>query len=99
MASREFADGSGLDWWRPMGRVVLSGRSSPVELMEPAPDFPAEDRARLAEAADLAASDPVQAQAIVDAVHARHPDDTALANLKERYANLSPEGVYVMGSK
>ncbi|MEL6237978.1 MAG: adenylate/guanylate cyclase domain-containing protein [Pseudomonadota bacterium] len=99
MASHEFADGSGLDWWRPMGRVVLSGRSSPVELMEPAPDFPAEDRARLAEAADLAASDPVQAQAIVDAVHARHPDDTALANLKERYANLSPEGVYVMGSK
>ena len=99
MASREFAEGSGLDWWRPMGRVVLSGRASPVELMEPAPDFPAPDRQKLAEAAQLASTDPVQAQAIVDALVAQHPEDTALANLKERYGNLSPEGAYVMGSK
>ncbi|MEL6737346.1 MAG: adenylate/guanylate cyclase domain-containing protein [Pseudomonadota bacterium] len=99
MASREFADGSDLDWWRPMGRVVLSGRASPVELMEPAPDFPAEDRARLAEAAKLAPDDPVQAQAIVAELVAKHPEDTALAALEERYANLSEGGVYVMGSK
>src|SRR5690606_13326609 len=26
MASREFAERAGIDWWRPMGRVVLRGR-------------------------------------------------------------------------
>ena len=99
MASREFAEPSGLDWWRPMGRIVLSGRASPVDIMEPAPDFPAEDRARLAEAASLAPDDPVQAQAIVAELVAKHPKDTALVALQERYANLSEDGVYVMGSK
>ncbi|MEO0590355.1 MAG: adenylate/guanylate cyclase domain-containing protein [Pseudomonadota bacterium] len=99
MASREFADGSDLDWWRPMGRVVLSGRARPVELMEPAPDFPAEDRQKLFEAEALTRSDPVKAQAIVEGLLANHPEDTALANLKERYGNLSADGDYVMGSK
>ena len=99
MASREFAKGSNLDWWRPMGRIVLSGRASPVDIMEPAPDFPAEDRAKLAEAADVAPSDPARAQAIVGELVARHPGDTALANLKERYANLSEGGAFVLGSK
>src|SRR5690606_7680269 len=32
MASREFAERSGLEWWRPMGRVVLRGRERPVDL-------------------------------------------------------------------
>jgi len=99
MASREFAEGSGLDWWREMGSIVLSGRASPVEIMEPAPDFPAQDRALLAEAAELAPRDAVKAQAIVAALIEKHPDDTALRALKERYGNLSPEGVYVMGGK
>ncbi|MEE4289045.1 MAG: adenylate/guanylate cyclase domain-containing protein [Erythrobacter sp.] len=99
MASREFAEGSQLDWWREMGRIVLSGRSSPVDIMEPAPHFPVEDRALLAEAATLAASDPARAQAIAAEVAARHPDDEALANLAYRYANLFEGGAYVMGSK
>ena len=99
MASREFAEGSNLDWWRPMGRIVLSGRASPVDIMEPAPEFPSEDRVRLAEAADLALQDAVQALAIVDELLTRHPDDAALASLKERYGNLSEHGAYVMGSK
>ncbi|MEM6858577.1 MAG: adenylate/guanylate cyclase domain-containing protein [Pseudomonadota bacterium] len=99
MASREFAEPSGLDWWRPLGRIILSGRASPVDIMEPAPDFPPEDRARLAEAARLAPDDAVQAQEIVAELVAQHPEDTALAALQERYSNLSEDGVYVMGSK
>ena len=99
MGSREFAEGSDLDWWRPMGRIVLSGRSSPVEIMEPAPDFPADDRQKLFEAAAIAPKDAVKAQAIVDELIKKHPEDTALVHLKERYGQLSEGGAYVMGSK
>ena len=31
MASREFVERSGLDFWRPMGRVLLRGRDAPLE--------------------------------------------------------------------
>ncbi|MEM9311228.1 MAG: adenylate/guanylate cyclase domain-containing protein [Pseudomonadota bacterium] len=97
MASREFAEQSGLDWWRDMGRIALRGRASPVEIMEPAPDFPAGDRAKLAEAAALAARDPAKARALAQEVAASHPDDTALRNLADRYGNLGEGGTYVLG--
>ena len=47
IASREFAENSHLDWWRPMGRVVLRGRAEPIELMETVPEFPESDRLEL----------------------------------------------------
>jgi adenylate cyclase len=97
MASREFAEASGLGWWRAMGRVVLRGRARPVDLFEPAPGFPDEDRARLREASALAASDPVAALRLAEAVAARHPDDTALDNLVRRMAALDEGGTYVLG--
>lgn len=96
MASREFADASGLDWWRPMGRVRLRGRARPVDLFEPAPDFPADDRAHLAEASALAAHDPAAARALAEAVAARHPADSALGNLARRMAAIDEGGTYVL---
>ena len=97
MASRDFAVRTGLDWWREMGRVVLRGRASPVDLMEPAPAFPEADRTLLAKAAALTSTDPVQALAIAQTVSARHPDDPALRNLVHRYSNLGEGGAYVLG--
>ena len=97
MASREFAEASGLGWWREMGRVALRGRARPVDLFEPAPGFPDEDRARLAEASALAASDPAAALRLAEAVAARHPDDRALGNLVRRMAELDEGGTYVLG--
>ena len=96
MASREFAEASGLDWWRPMGRVRLRGRARPVDLFEPAPDFPADDRAHLAEASALAGSDPAAARTLAEAVAARHPDDSALGNLARRMAAIDEGGTYVL---
>ena len=84
MASREFAERSGLDWWRPMGRVILRGRSKPVELFEPAPDFPVEDRAALYQAMILVDSDRPAALEVIRKLTEKHPDDAALANLLER---------------
>ena len=97
MASREFAEASQLDWWRPMGRVQLRGRARPVDLFEPAPDFPAEDRASLTQANALAATDRAGALALAEAVAARHPDDSALSNLAERMRTMDEGGTYVLG--
>lgn len=96
MASREFAEASGLDWWRQMGRVQLRGRARPVDLFEPAPDFPADDRASLAEASALAGSDPAAALALAQAIAARHPNDSALGNLARRMAAIDEGGTYVL---
>lgn len=101
MASREFAEASGLDWWRAMGRVQLRGRARAVDLFEPRPDFPDEDRAVLAEASALAVSgkpgDRDKALEIVHNVAARHPNDSALGNLARRIANVDDGGTYVLG--
>ena len=97
MASREFAEASGLGWWREMGRVQLRGRAKAVDLFEPAPDFPAEDRAVLAEASALAAQDRAAALNLAQAVAARHPNDSALSNLARRMEAMDEGGTYVLG--
>ncbi len=98
MASREFAEASELGWWREMGRVVLRGRSSPVDLLEPAPDFPDADRKLLAEACALARSgDRDGAVRLAQDVAGRHPDDSALRNLVKRMLEMNEGGTYVLG--
>jgi adenylate cyclase len=98
MASREFAEASGLTWWRQMGRVQLRGRAKPVDLFEPTPDFPEADRMLLAEASDLAtAGDRAGAIRLVQEVAQRHTDDSALRNLLERMQDIDEGGTYVLG--
>jgi len=99
MASREFAERSGLDWWRAMGRVVLSGRSQPVDLMEPAPDFPEADRAALAQAVAMLAQDQAEALERLAEIAARYPQDTGLAALLERSRDIDASGAHVLTSK
>ncbi|GAA4642967.1 adenylate/guanylate cyclase domain-containing protein [Pontixanthobacter gangjinensis] len=97
MASREFAEKSGLNWWRPMGRVVLRGRAKPVDILEPAPDFPEEDRKKLHQAMILSQSNNTEALEVVEQIVRSHPDDTALVNLLHRMKNLNEERAYVLG--
>lgn len=96
IASREFAEASGLDWWRAMGRVRLRGRAQAVDLFEPAPDFPADDRAALEQATARAAVHPVEAIALAQAVAGRHPQDSALECLVQRLRQIDEEGTYVL---
>ena len=97
MASREFAERSGLDWWRPMGRVVLRGRARPVEIFEPRPDFPAEDRKKLQQAMIMSENDNTGAIRLVEEIIRSHPEDTALGNLLHRLKNLGEGRAYVLG--
>lgn len=99
MASEDFASRTTLDWWRPMGKVVLSGRSSPVALCEPAPGFAAEDRQALAAALDLLVQDRAAALAALRQLCTRHPEDEALHGLLDRCEQSGPDGVYVMSGK
>ncbi|WP_086733879.1 adenylate/guanylate cyclase domain-containing protein [Erythrobacter colymbi] len=96
IASREFAEASGLDWWRAMGRVRLRGRAQAVDLFEPAPGFPADDRAALEQAAARAAVHPAEAIALAQAVAGRHPQDSALECLVQRLRQIDEEGTYVL---
>lgn len=97
MASREFAERSGRDWWRAMGRVQLRGRAQPVDLMEPVPDFPQSDRDKLTEAVTLVERDHKKALGIIAEVATRHPEDTALQNLLARTRKLDDRGTFVLG--
>ena len=101
LASREAMERSGLDWWRPMGRVRLRGRATPVDLFEPAPDFSMEDKAPLADAlAAFDAEDAAQralALAQLKSMAERHPEDAGLANLVYRYEYIGDGGIYGLG--
>ncbi|MGN3974303.1 CHASE2 domain-containing protein [Tsuneonella sp. SYSU-LHT278] len=95
LASREIVERSKLDWWRPMGRIVLRGRSKPVEVFDVAPEWSSEDRDALGEAIALAREDPDEAAAKIGAIAARYDTDAAVENLLRRIRTLNEEGAYV----
>ena len=97
LASREFVERSSLDWWRPMGRVVLRGRRRPVDVFEAAPDFPDADRRALIEALDLLNNDRAEAIERLKELANRNPADIAVKILLGRSTQLNEEGAYVLG--
>jgi adenylate cyclase len=80
-----------------MGRIVLRGRARPVDIYQPMPDLPEEDRKTLAEVAQLSDSKHDVAVQSLDALVARHPDNMALRNYADRIRNLNDGGAYVLG--
>jgi adenylate cyclase len=97
LASRAAVERSGLDWWRPMGRIVLRGRSTPVEIFEPVPEATAEERAILQTAIErFDAGD----RTVVEELETRastNVRDAALANLVYRMQHMEPGGHYELG--
>jgi adenylate cyclase len=96
LVSKEAAELSGLDWFRVLGRVVLRGRATPVEILEPCPDIPPtaltafNDLARRANSGDVSAITALAEQA------AKYPKDEALANFVFRLAHLEEGGYFVL---
>lgn len=97
MASRDFAERTTLDWWRPMGKVVLRGRARPVELMEPAPQFSEEDRAKLESAIALVSTRRNKTIEVLEELIEQNLTDKALLNLLNRTQYLDEEDAYVLG--
>ena len=96
LASREFAERAPLDWWRPMGRVVLRGRAQPVDVFDASPDSSTADREQLSRALALAGSDGAEAERLIVELTHRNPTDSALQNLLHRIYQLNAEGAYVL---
>ncbi len=99
LVSGEAKEASGLDWFRAMGRIVLSGRATPVEVWEPVPDMAPELLSRLTDLwrrFDVGDADALPAlREIADA----HKEDAALAYFVYRLAETGPGGSFVLGSK
>ncbi|HEV2569099.1 adenylate/guanylate cyclase domain-containing protein [Sphingomonas sp.] len=97
LASKAAVERSGLDWWRPLGRITLRGRSTPVEIFEPVPEATAEERAYLQEAlrrfdaGDRTVVDELQTLASTNV------RDAALANLVYRLQHMDSGGSYELG--
>ena len=96
-ASLEIIEQAKPDWWAPMGRIVLRGRAQPVNIYQPMPDLPAEDRKKLEEVVQLTDSNHELAVQLIDQVVAGHPEDSALENYAYRIRNLNDGGAYVLG--
>ena len=96
-ASLEIIEQAKPDWWAPMGRIVLRGRAQPVNIYQPMPDLPAEDRRKLEEVVQLTDSNHELAVQLIDQVVAGHPEDSALENYAYRIRNLNDGGAYVLG--
>jgi len=96
-ASREFIEKSNPDWWIPMGCIVLRGRAQPVDIYQPKPGFPDEDRRKLEEAVQALDTNHELACKLVEQVVAGHPEDSALENYSNRIRNLNDGGAYVLG--
>jgi adenylate cyclase len=96
LVSREAAMRSGLDIFRPLGRVVLRGRSTPIDIMEPVPDLNDNDRKSFTTLASEAIEGDVSAITMLTQHSARKPQDLALANFVKRLIEQDKGGYFVL---
>jgi adenylate cyclase len=99
LVSSEVKAESTLEVFRPMGRIVLSGRATPVEVWEPKPSIEPEALRRLAELWERFDGGDLEALAELERLSAAEPEDAALANFVYRIGQAGPGGHYVLGSK
>jgi adenylate cyclase len=83
---------TGLDEFRPMGRIVLSGRATPIEVWEPAPGMNPLDRDALKAAWEAYDGGDLSALNTIKALTLAYPDDAALQLFVYRLARSSPGG-------
>lgn len=96
LASAEAVSRSGLDWWRPMGRITLRGRATPVDVYEPAPDFPKSALTHIRALCEGVAKGDGASLAELEALAEDSPDDVALGNLAKRMQSVKCGGSYVL---
>ncbi|HEX8057621.1 MAG TPA: adenylate/guanylate cyclase domain-containing protein [Novosphingobium sp.] len=96
IASLEAVSRSGLDWWRPMGRITLRGRATPVDIFEPVPDVPNGALNHIQTLLDRVAKGDGNALAELEELAEASPNDAALRNLVNRMQSLKSGGSYVL---
>ena len=96
LVSQEAAELSGMDWFRPLGRIVLRGRATPIDVLEPVPEMEPAARKRFAELAHRAIAGDVSAITAINDESASYPADLALANFVYRLAHQEKGGYFVL---
>ncbi len=96
LASGELVANAGVPVFRPLGRVVLRGRATPIAIWEPVPTMSGEDRATFARTVAAAVKGDVAARTILAERSVKHPDDAPLRNLVYRLENEAEGGYFVL---
>jgi adenylate cyclase len=97
LVSREAMERSGLDWFRPMGTITLRGRSTPVEIFEPVPDWDVETRQAVSEIIAAHSKGDKSAVQKLSEMIGRYREDMGLANLLERLKHTGKGESYALG--
>jgi adenylate cyclase len=87
---------STLGYFRPMGRVAVRGRATPIAIYEPVPNLSAEDVTLLTALVERFDKGDAQALAELESYSAGHPEDAAVANLVYRLRQSGPGGSFVL---
>ena len=89
---------STLNIFRPIGRISVSGRSTPIEIFEPVPDLSSETVTRLTTLHAEFDKGDVKALEELERYASEH-QDAAIANLVYRLKQVGPGGNFVLDSK
>ena len=96
LVSGEAVERSGLNWFRPLGKIVLRGRATPISVYEPMPDADPAELQSFAEIANRAIDGDVSAITALNDISAIKPEDFALANFTYRLAHQEKGGYFVL---
>jgi adenylate cyclase len=88
-----------LDIFRPMGRIVLSGRATPIVVWEPAPEMPAPERHMLADLWGRFDGGESAVLHEIEAIAAKYDKDAALSAFACRLREAGPDGAFELGEK
>ncbi len=96
LVSSDAVERSGLDIFRPMGRIVLRGRATPLDVYEPVPEMDSAKRKSFTEIAKRAMRGDVSAITALSNESVTNPQDTALANFVFRLGHQEEGGYFVL---
>lgn len=97
LISKEAMERTGLDWYRPMGTITLRGRSTPVEVFEPIPDWEEKDRAAVTAVIAAHHKGDIGYIQALDAMMQQYGEDLGLANLLKRLEKTKNGESYALG--
>ena len=99
LISEEARQRSGLDILRPMGRIILSGRATPIVVWEPAADFDPDARAELGRLWHAFDGGTRSALDRIEQICLTHDNDAALAAFACRLREAGPGGAVALREK
>ena len=96
LVSETATRGSTFAQFRPMGRVAVRGRSTPIAIYEPKPQLPSQDVTLLTALVHRFDEGDMRALEELERYSRDNPDDAAIANLVYRLGQVGPGGSFVL---